>query len=224
MIGMLSKVSASLFPEIDSGFMANLVLTMPAVDVSPVPNSYSDVAREVLKAHEEVERESPPLPGERYQGKVPVYIDDTRAYAGVTEFGPVYRNRKLGVEAKRMGISRHVPLDKVKRVAKHELRHVQAEKLVEYADVPEHLTRLVVEAYAEFDGIMHGSKDEAREIEHTTPYPQVVKFARYVHDCYRSERTGKPGFRAFVEDVIKYESMHAALENLGRNIKKRMIN
>jgi hypothetical protein len=221
---MLIPRTTSLYPELDPGFLANLILTMPAVDVSPIANSHAAVAREVQKAYAEVERESPPLPGERYHGSVPVSIHDTKDYAGVTRFGRVYRVGGIDVEAEEVGISRYVPLHKVKRVAKHELRHVKAEKLLMFADVPEHLARLVIEAYAEYDGIMHGTREEAREIEHTTPYPVMVKFARYVDNYYQSECTGRKGFAAFVNDIYKTKSMRAALQNLGRNIRNRTIN
>ncbi len=222
---MLSGQTAELYQEFSPGFFANLVLTMPAVDVGAIANSHADVAHEVKKAYREVKAESPSLPEERYHGSVPVTVHDTRAYAGVTRFEPVYRgDGTVDVEAKEIGISRYVPLDKVKRVAKHEIRHMKAEKLVKFADVPEHLARIVIESYAEYDGIMHGTPNEAREIEHKTPYPVMVKFAKYVDKYFVSERDGKRGYATFIRDIYRNQSMRATLENLGRNIRKRMVN
>src|SRR3989338_9132284 len=104
-----------------------------------------DYGRYVEQAYKEVQTESPRLP-EEGNGAVPVYIHDTKEYAGVTEIMPYHTPWGIETHAKSIGISRHVPREDIKRVAKHELRHVKSEKMLKYADLHPGLVRFIMES------------------------------------------------------------------------------
>ncbi len=192
-------------------------LFMPAVRTSGLPHN---VRSHVEQGVEEVRREDPVgIENERYTGSVPVHIDRNPPYKGVTEFRPGYH----GPEAKRMGISDRVHPREAKRVAKHEARHVRSEKLLKYADVPQGITTLVMESYAEFGGMKAAEKAgnyaEARQIEETTPYKNAVRFGKVVDRNYVSDRDGKRGYEAFIRDIIRNRSMARTFGRLRENIK-----
>ncbi len=187
---------------------------MPSIDTEHIP---SDVEHYVKRAYDAVKNEDS-LPEEGYE-TVPVYIDNTRQYAGVTH---IHKNG----HASRVGISEYVGRDpvKIERVAKHEFRHAKAAKLVKYADVHEDVATLVMEGYAEYEGIRSalkkGNTKEANEIMKSTPYPYAVFIAQTADKVYKSEIDGKKGYRTFIRDIYKYKSMNAALQNLKKNVQE----
>jgi hypothetical protein len=185
------------------------VLEMPAVVTD---NLSSNAEAYVKKATDEVRNEDSHGLEERYDGHIPVYIHDSPNPAGYTKFSP------SGAEY--VSISRHVPEKKIARVAKHEMRHVRAERLMKYADVDEKTARLIAESYAEYVGIKNAkSKDEAIDIIATTPYLGAVKFACAVEQHYKSAIDGKEGYRAFIRDIFKNKSMYKTIARLDKCLK-----
>ena len=157
---------------------------------------------------------------ERYHGSVPVHIDRSPPYAGVTEFRPSYE----GPVANRMGISDRLSPKFAKRVGAHEARHVRSEKMLKYADVSPGDVRLIMESYAEFGEfkalLKAGMRDEAEEIIRTTPYPTAMKLGFAVDKHYISNRDGKRGYEAFIRDIFRNMSMERTLDRLGENIRE----
>lgn len=200
---------------------------MPAIATSALP---SETARYVREAYREID-EGPRvgIVEERNTGKVPVHIDESPPYAGVTEFDPKYAHDGLDVESRRVGISDSLPtyvkigrkrLNYKKRVARHEFRHVLSEKLLRYmTDLTPHQRTLIMEAYAEFAGIK-GKTEDKETVLLTTPYTPAVKFGYFVDMFYKSEKDGKQGFAAFIRDIQYHKSAKEALYTLGRNIRE----
>ncbi len=191
---------------------------MPAILTDGLPK---DIGAEVEEARREVANEDPVgVVEERYTGRVPVQIDDSESYAGITNVD-AYSGDPV---ATRVGISNRVRRKHAKRVTKHELRHVRAEKMLRYADVPQPFVTLIMEAYAEYGGIKAakkaGNTTEIHEILRTTPYPEAIQFGVNVDRSYVSDRDGKRGFAAFVRDIYRNRSI---AKTLGRLVECRSI-
>jgi hypothetical protein len=195
---------------------------MPAMDLSDVK---PDIKPDVYEGVEEVRREDPVgIEEERYNGRIPITIDNDDGYKGVTEIKGDYRGR---TRAERIGISNRVSKREAKRVAKHEGRHVRSEVLAGYGeDVSPWMRTLVMESYAEFGGmiaaIKAGKPEEAAEIQATTPYPQAVQFGKHVDKHYVSDIDGNRGYETFIRDIQRNKSMAKTLDNLSRNLRASM--
>ncbi|MBS3054645.1 MAG: hypothetical protein J4431_03860 [Candidatus Aenigmarchaeota archaeon] len=113
-----------------------------------------------------------------------------------------------------------VYLDELYRVAKHELRHVDSAELAGYADVPEDISRMVMEGYAEYRGMINGKNvPEALSIFRTSPYKPEILAAAEIDHAYVGLDGKNTGYRAFINDIVEQKSMRAGLAQFARSIK-----
>ncbi|MFH1420848.1 MAG: hypothetical protein ABIG30_02665 [Candidatus Aenigmatarchaeota archaeon] len=162
---------------------------------------------------------------EYYDGSVPVGLEDLDMYgaAGVTRFelcGNKVRARdvklhtKLAEAAKRKGSAAAY----MQRVADHELMHVLSADLLQYADVDQKTATAIIESLPEWGmyafHLEKGETTKAEMIRRTTPYKGAFQLGAMADRFYES-RSGR-GYRAFIEDIQKHESMGAAMGQLNR--------
>ncbi|MDI6722819.1 MAG: hypothetical protein QMD97_04635 [Candidatus Aenigmarchaeota archaeon] len=212
-----SRLTRKYFPI---GMYTGLYMPAIAID-SGIPD---DTVHQIRKAYKEV-KEEPDIGiiEKRYDGSIPVQLDNNPPYLGVTEFGAYHGRNGPDIGARRIGINRKVKGKQAKRVTKHELRHAKSESLLKYMDVTDHMRTLIMESYAEFGG-MKAARHEKPEIIFTTPYTPAIKFGITADKFYKSDIDGAEGYAAFIRDIQKNKSARYTLLQLGRNIKEAMNN
>src|SRR3989338_2247312 len=149
----------------------------------------------------------------RYDGVVPVQMDETEAYVGVTELNP------MTGRAKRVGISSYTDPARARNGGAHEGVHVLTGVLLPYTlDSPEPVGRTYMEMLAEYSRILYarhiGDSAMEAEIMRLTPYATQIALGDIIEERYVSEMTGKRGFRAFNVDVQLMQSLEYARERL----------
>src|SRR3989338_5894178 len=89
-----------------------------------------------------------------------------------------------------------------------------------YADVPEDISRMVMEGYAEYRGMINGKNvPEALSIFRTSPYKPEILAAAEIDHAYVGLDGKNTGYRAFINDIVEQKSMRAGLAQFARSIK-----